>query len=105
MMNKIPGNALSADVSPQNVEMLISGIGAHICDQLCGAGKNLLWKRTFFENTKKRMRLFKLLKPAEIKKHLDQYVIGQDDAKKCWQLLYTTITKELVNDAADSKSR
>lgn len=35
-----------------------------------------------------------LLKPQEIKEILDEYVIGQDEAKKCFLLRYTIIIKE-----------
>ncbi len=34
------------------------------------------------EKPPEKKTFFKLVKPAEIKKHLDQFVIGQDDAKK-----------------------
>ena len=30
-------------------------------------------------------------KPHEIKEYLDQYIVGQDDAKKYYLLLFTTI--------------
>ena len=30
--------------------------------------------------------------PHEIRQHLDDYVIGQELAKKCWQSRYTTTT-------------
>lgn len=65
----------------KNVEMLISGINAHICNrcvdqaQLIVAEEQKMKKADSFPS-------FKLLKPAEIKNHLDQYVIGQDEAKK-----------------------
>lgn len=62
-------------------EILISGIGAHICERcveqaglIVAEEKNLKGKAT--------IPSFKLLKPVEIKNYLDQYVIGQDDAKK-----------------------
>lgn len=35
-----------------------------------------------------------LLKPKEIKEFLDDYVIGQDEAKRYYQLLYIIITRE-----------
>lgn len=66
----------------QETLMLIEGIDAFICDK-CVAQANLLLAQ---ELGVKKGQAFdeslQLLKPAEIKSHLDQYVIGQDDAKK-----------------------
>src|SRR5262245_48954937 len=62
--------------------VLIAGITGHICDQCIQQAQNILndemnsrLKTTFNNN-------ITLLKPMEIKKFLDQYVIGQDEAKK-----------------------
>jgi len=62
--------------------VLIAGITGHICDQCIGQAQGIL-------NDEMSSRLktsinshLTLLKPTEIKKFLDQYVIGQDDAKK-----------------------
>ncbi|MBW6497331.1 MAG: ATP-dependent Clp protease ATP-binding subunit ClpX [Bacteroidales bacterium] len=62
-------------------EMLISGVGAHICER-CVEQAGLIVAEEKSLKGKANIPSFKLLKPAEIKKHLDQYVIGQDDAKK-----------------------
>ena len=39
-----------------------------------------------------------LLKPEEIKAFLDDYVIGQDEAKKHFLLLFTIITRESLQE-------
>lgn len=62
-------------------EMLISGVGAHICER-CVEQAGLIVAEEKVLKGKSSIPSFKLLKPAEIKEHLDQYVIGQDDAKK-----------------------
>lgn len=62
-------------------DMLISGVGAHICER-CVEQAGLIVAEEKSLKGKANIPSFKLLKPAEIKKHLDQYVIGQDDAKK-----------------------
>src|SRR3954462_14382218 len=62
--------------------VLIAGINAHICDQCVQQAQNILSDEM---NSKLKTTLnsnITLLKPVEIKKFLDQYVIGQDDAKK-----------------------
>jgi len=75
--------------------MLISGLDGHICDQCAdqaqkivekelGMGGNTNGKDTSnsnFESTQEGGNK-KLPKPAEIKAFMDQYVIGQDQAKK-----------------------
>ncbi len=61
---------------------MISGIHAHICDKCVTQATQILQ-----EEKKNKVELgnlpnFKLIKPKEIKKFLDEYVIGQDQAKK-----------------------
>lgn len=65
----------------KETSMLIAGMEGHICDTCVNQAYNILTEE---ENSKKKKTVpaFKLLKPAEIKRHLDQYVIGQDEAKK-----------------------
>ncbi|MBT3612261.1 MAG: ATP-dependent Clp protease ATP-binding subunit ClpX [Flavobacteriales bacterium] len=64
----------------QDTNILIAGTSAHICD-LCIEQAHEIVKEDatdeiFITND------FTLLKPKEIKAHLDDFVIGQDDAKK-----------------------
>ena len=64
----------------QDTNILIAGTSAHICD-LCIEQAHEIVKEdasdeVFISNN------FTLLKPKEIKAHLDDFVIGQDDAKK-----------------------
>lgn len=65
----------------RDVSMLVTGIDAHICDRCVGQAKSIVDEEKALEE-KKKIPSFRLFKPAEIKKHLDQYVIGQEDAKK-----------------------
>lgn len=62
-------------------EFLISGISAFICDQCIDQAFKLVHEDLKKESTSSSAPLTSL-KPAEIKKHLDEYVIGQDEAKK-----------------------
>ncbi len=58
-----------------SVEKLISGPSAYICDKCVGLCNDIIQKKNpHFE--------MKLLKPREIKQHLDEYIIGQENAKK-----------------------
>ena len=65
----------------KSVDLLISGIGAHICER-CVEQANLIVAEEKSVKGKKDLPAFQLFKPAEIKRHLDKYVIGQEDAKK-----------------------
>lgn len=57
------------------VEKLISGPNAYICDKCVGLCQDIIQKKPVSYE-------MKLLKPKEIKKHLDEYIIGQESAKK-----------------------
>ena len=63
------------------VGRLIAGPGVHICDQ-CVALCNSLITRDGEKPEKPKSDELKVLKPHEIKARLDEYVIGQDQAKK-----------------------
>jgi ATP-dependent Clp protease ATP-binding subunit ClpX len=65
----------------KSVEMLISGINAHICDRCVDQAQIIVAEEQKLKQ-KSKIPSFKLLKPSEIKAHLDQYVIGQEEAKK-----------------------
>jgi ATP-dependent Clp protease ATP-binding subunit ClpX len=57
------------------VEKLISGPNAYICDKCIHLCLDIIQKKPTSHE-------FKLLKPKEIKAHLDEYIIGQESAKK-----------------------
>jgi ATP-dependent Clp protease ATP-binding subunit ClpX len=64
----------------QDTNVLIAGSSAHICDSCIEQAHEIVKEDVVSE--KILSADFKLLKPKEIKAHLDDYVIGQDDAKK-----------------------
>lgn len=57
------------------VEKLISGPNAYICDKCVGLCVDIVQKKAPSGE-------MKLLKPKELKEHLDEYIIGQESAKK-----------------------
>lgn len=67
--------------SHAEVKKLIQGPGVYICDNCVLVCKNVLDKEIRTE-TKKSSPRVNLLKPAEIKRQLDQFCIGQEQAKK-----------------------
>lgn len=66
------------------VKILISGMdNAHICENCVENASEIITQELEFNNKLKKSSLkLTIQKPVEIKKFLDQYVIGQDDAKK-----------------------
>ena len=64
----------------QDTDVLIAGISAHICDSCIEQAYNILDLEYSDELTLDKSA--RLIKPQEIKSHLDEYVIGQEQAKK-----------------------
>ena len=62
--------------------MLIAGLDAHICDKCVTQASQIVSEESAVRTKKSAQSAITLLKPIEIKQHLDQYVIGQDEAKK-----------------------
>ncbi|HOI00753.1 MAG TPA: ATP-dependent Clp protease ATP-binding subunit ClpX [Bacteroidales bacterium] len=67
--------------SKRDVNMLIAGLNAHICDH-CVTQAQLIISEELTTKTQESFSMGELLKPAEIKAYLDEYVIGQDQAKR-----------------------
>ncbi len=67
--------------SKKDVDLMISGIHAHICDKCITQAQQILQEELRTKSSQPAPK-FNLIKPVEIKAHLDQYVVGQDEAKK-----------------------
>ena len=68
----------------RDANLLLTGLNAQICDE-CVEEAYLVCKENLSKQSKSSgdgLNLDKLPKPKDIKAHLDQYVIGQDDAKR-----------------------
>jgi len=70
--------------SKDEVQILIAGAEGHICENCVANAQEIIEQELFQQQGKKAPSHFvpKVAKPVEIKKFLDEYVIGQDDAKK-----------------------
>ena len=67
--------------SDKEAALLLSGMYGFICDECIERG-HIVVQEELKHLKKANTPDFKLLKPIEIKSFLDQYVIGQDEAKK-----------------------
>lgn len=66
----------------KEVSLLIQGLDGHICN-ICVEQAQGIIKESIQKDIQKKKQIFtSTLKPIEIKEFLDEYVIGQDDAKK-----------------------
>lgn len=63
------------------VKKLIAGPGVYICDECIGVCQTIL-KEELAHAPKEAVADLRVPLPVEIKAHLDQYVIGQEEAKK-----------------------
>ena len=68
---------------PKNeVGILIAGVTGHICENCIEQAHQIVDEQIKFDDTSELTTDFNLLKPAQIKEHLDEYIIGQDEAKR-----------------------
>jgi ATP-dependent Clp protease ATP-binding subunit ClpX len=80
----------------RETNILIAGLNAHICDSCISQAQMIMAEELTTRNHKKAPD-FTLLKPVEIKKYLDQYVIGQDEAKKILAVAVYNHYKRIFN--------
>lgn len=84
-------------------KILISGIdGAHICENCIENADEIVKQELELTHSIKKSTLkLEIQKPIEIKKYLDQYVIGQDDAKKILSVAVYNHYKRLLQKNKD----
>mgnify|MGYP000992442155 FL=1 len=80
----------------EQVKKLIAGPGVYICDE-CIELCNEIIEEEFTEE--EHVELENIPKPMEIKKILDEYVIGQEDAKKALAVAVYNHYKRVNNDS------
>lgn len=72
--------------SENDVNMLISGLSGYICDDCIKQAYNILETAGAVDDPKKgkggARKLAEVPKPMDIKAYLDEYIIGQDEAKR-----------------------
>src|SRR5471030_59262 len=93
--------------SHAEVRKLISGPGVYICDNCIILCKNVLDRELQVQAEKKKPK-FTVPKPAEIKRQLDLYCIGQEQAKRTLAVAvhnhYKRIQPEAAPENDDAKS-
>ena len=93
--------------SDRDVKLLISGINGFICEDCAKQAFEIATEANAYGSKKNEVGLSKTLaelpKPAEIKAHLDQYVIGQDDAKRFLSVAVYNHYKRILQPADDQE--
>jgi ATP-dependent Clp protease ATP-binding subunit ClpX len=84
----------------KDVDLMISGIHAHICDK-CITQANQILSEELKTKQKYSAPRFNLIKPIDMKKYLDLFVIGQDEAKKVISVAVYNHYKRLSQTKSD----
>lgn len=88
------------------VNLLIAGLSGHICDNCIVQARTIVDEEVI--STPKNDLPVNVLKPADIKTKLDEYVIGQEDAKKVLSVAvynhYKRLHQTIVDDVEIDKS-
>jgi len=92
--------------SPRSsVNMLIAGVNGHICDSCASQASKIVQEELAgaASSGQSVQQGLNLLKPQEIKAHLDQYVIGQHDAKKVLSVAVYNHFKRLKQKTSENE--
>jgi ATP-dependent Clp protease ATP-binding subunit ClpX len=86
------------------VKILIAGQEGHICEGCVEHAKEIVFQEVDKKQTANSGYKLKIKKPVDLKKSLDEYVIGQDEAKKILSVAVYNHYKRL-NQAIDKTKR
>lgn len=83
------------------VLLLLSGLDAHICNYCIEEGHQVVLQEMKPQRNEPKEIHINLIKPIDMKRHLDQYVIGQDDAKKALTVAVYNHYKRLMQPKSE----
>ncbi|MEI6350314.1 MAG: ATP-dependent Clp protease ATP-binding subunit ClpX [Verrucomicrobiota bacterium] len=89
--------------SHAEVRKLIAGPGVYICDSCINVCKGILDKE-LNEDARRQAPSLRVPKPVEIRRQLDQYVIGQDRAKKVLSVAVHNHYKRILHNTQMAES-
>lgn len=85
------------------VNVLIAGVTGHICDNCITQAQSIIKEEIAQKAQKQLESNLVLQKPSEIKNYVDNYVIGQDQAKKVLSVAVYNHYKRLLQKADDDE--
>ena len=84
------------------VELLLTGVTGNICNNCVESARDIVNEQIKAKKSKLSLDIDSLPRPKEIKEFLDQYVIGQDEAKKNLSVVvYNHYKRLLQKDSGD----
>ena len=86
--------------SQELVKRIVAGPSVYICDECIEVCNSILENETFEDVEYEDVKKEKIPTPAEIKKILDEYVIGQENAKKTLSVAVYNHYKRINNEEA-----
>ncbi len=88
----------------REAKMLIAGQQGHICDHCVAEAFKIVSADAESLAKENASQSLKLLKPHAIKEYLDQYIVGQDEAKKIISVAVYNHFKRVVNTKKENKN-
>ena len=86
------------------VEILIAGVTGHICESCIEQAHDIVSEEETHKLSTQNLD-FKLLKPVEIRDKLNEYVIGQEDAKKFLAVAVYNHYKRISNNLSSNENQ
>ena len=90
--------------SKDDVDILIAGATGHICNRCVEQAEAIVLEELAEKNGTQSALDFTLRKPAEIKTYLDDFVIGQEAAKRTLSVAVYNHYKRLTHTGSDDSS-
>ncbi|MFN6374369.1 MAG: ATP-dependent Clp protease ATP-binding subunit ClpX [Chitinophagia bacterium] len=87
------------------VKILIAGQDGHICEACVEHAREIVQQEVTAKQENKSGYKLSVKKPIELKSHLDEYVIGQDEAKKILSVAVYNHYKRLNQGKASAKNK
>lgn len=85
----------------KDTNILIAGVDSHICDNCITQANQIVEDELIHKESSELSQSLTLLKPVEIKAHLDEYVIGQTDAKRALSVAVYNHFKRLLQPKSE----
>lgn len=90
--------------SKVEVDVIVEGINGHICNYCINQAEAIVKEELNSKLNADINKQLTLLKPAQIKEHLDEYVIGQEDAKKVLSVAVYNHYKRIAQPFSSKKN-